>query len=231
MPSSRSAQVGTPATAFGTIINAGASTATGCRIAPLTNVPAAFIFQTTNPATNQLTGTANTPVDIPAGAAQSFLFGFTLTAPFPPTEVQLSFACANANPAPIVPGLNTLLLSASASPAPDIVALAATLTNDGVMNISRTTGTGVFAVATVNVGARGSIKVSADTGDANLAVDASICQTDPATGACLAPPAPSVTTTIGANAATFGIFVTGTDTVPFAPATNRIYVRFKARTT
>jgi hypothetical protein len=34
-------------------------------------------------------------------------------------------------------------------------------------------------------------------------------------------------TTINANAmSTFGIFVTGTNTVPFAPETKRIFVRF-----
>jgi hypothetical protein len=34
LPTSRSVQVGTPATAFATIINTGTSTATGCQIAP-----------------------------------------------------------------------------------------------------------------------------------------------------------------------------------------------------
>ena len=77
-----------------------------------------------------------------------------------PTDVQLSFDCSNSNPAPINTGLNTLLLSASSSPVPDIVALAATSTNDGIANISGTNGTGAFAVATVNWGATGTISVS-----------------------------------------------------------------------
>jgi hypothetical protein len=54
-----------------------------------------------------------------------------------------------------------------------------------------------------------------------------ICQTNPASGACLAAPAPSVTTTIAANATpTFGIFVAGSGTVPFDPANNRVFVSF-----
>jgi len=50
----------------------------------------------------------------------------------------------------------------------------------------------------------------------------------PATGACLTPPSGSVTRTINANATlTFGIFVAGTGNVPFDPAANRVFVRFK----
>ena len=54
LPSSRSVQVGTPATAFATIINTASNMATGCTISPLTSIPATFTFQTTDPATNQL---------------------------------------------------------------------------------------------------------------------------------------------------------------------------------
>src|SRR5262245_15172740 len=62
---------------------------------------------------------------------------------------RLSFNCANAN-------LNTLLLS-SATSVPYMVALAATVTNDGIVNIPGTSDTRAFAVATVNVGASGKI--------------------------------------------------------------------------
>jgi hypothetical protein len=63
LPSSRSVEVGTPATAFATIINASASDATGCAIALVTTVPAGFQYQTTNPATNQLIGTQHAGID------------------------------------------------------------------------------------------------------------------------------------------------------------------------
>ena len=232
LPTSRSVQVGTPATAFATIINTGTSTATGCQIAPGTTLSASFAFQTTNPATNAVTGTVNTPVDIPANSAQTFVFAFTPTAPIPATDVPLNFFCANATAAPVVSGLNTLLLSASTTPVPDIVAISATLNHDGIVTIPVSTGVGVFAVATVNLGAGRTITVSADTGVVALPVSIALCQTDPSTGQCVNPTVPTagnhVVTIITLDGApTFGIFVTGTNTVPFAPATNRIFVRFK----
>ena len=228
LPSSRSVQVGSPATAFATIINAGQALATGCTISPITGIPATLTFQTTDPATNQVIGAPNTGVDIPAGAAQSFIFALTPTGPIDPTDVQLIFECTNANPAPIRPGVNTFLFSASATQVPDIVALAATLNNDGIVNVPGTNGTGVFAVATVNMGAGDAFTVSADTGGASLPVSVFICQTDPQTSVCLSPPDSSVPTTILSNETpTFGVFVAATGDISFFPETNRVFVRFK----
>ena len=145
LPSSRSVQIGTPATAFATIVNPGPRSAVGCRITPASSIAANFVFQTTNPATNQVTGTPNTPVDIPPGAGQTFVIALTPTEPVAPTDVQLRFDCSNSDLAPMQSGLNTLFFSASATPVPDIVALAATLDHDGVVKIPGAPGTGVFA--------------------------------------------------------------------------------------
>ena len=76
--------------------------------------------------------------------------------------MRFNFGCATSASAPIITGVNTLLLSASTTPAPDIVALAAS--DGGIVNIPGTTGTGVFAVATINLGAGDTITASADTG-------------------------------------------------------------------
>ena len=230
LPISRSAQVGlTPpvtVTAFATIINTGPGTATTCSIMPATTVPATFVFQTTDPKTNALTGTANTPVDIPQGGSQSFVIAFTPTAAFPPTDVALNFACANANPAPRVAGLNTILLSASTTPVPDVVALAASQV-PGYVEIPGNTGTGVFSVATVNLGAADSITVTGDTGTANVPVSIMVCQTNSTTGACLSPPTTNVVASIANNATpTFGFFVTGTANIADQPAVNRVFARF-----
>jgi len=228
LPASRSVQVGATATAFATIIVSGTTTGIACSIALASSIPATFQYQTTDPATNQLTGTPNTPVNIAAGGFQTFVISITPSSPFAPTDVALNFNCANTGSAPVLSGLSTLLLSASTGPVSDIVALAATLNNDGIVNIPGTIGTGIFAVATVNVGVGGSIMASADTGVTSLPLNIRLCQTNPTTGACLATPTASVTTQINAGATpTFAFFVTGTSTVPFDPGNNRIVVRFK----
>jgi hypothetical protein len=121
-----------------------------------------------------------------------------------------------------------LLFSASDTPVPDIVALAATPTNDGIVNIPGVGGTGVFSAATVNVGVQSVISASADTGATSLPLTVSLCETNPATGQCISGSSSTVTTTINAHATpTFGIFVQGNGNVPFDPALNRIFVRFK----
>jgi hypothetical protein len=228
LPSGRSVQIGVPATTFATIINRGSTIATNCGIALLGNIPAIAFFQITDPFTNQLTGAPNTPVDIPAGGAQSYFVRLTPTQAFVPTDVQMSFDCSNTDPAPISSGLNTLLLSASDTPVPDILALAATPTSDGIVNIPGTIGSGVFSVATMNLGSSGSITVSADTGNTILPVNILLCETNPADGQCISGIGSSVTTQINTNAtATFGIFVQGNGNVPFGPGANRIFVRFK----
>lgn len=231
LPVSRSVTVGTPATAFVTITNTGAITATSVGIeltaAPGTALPLTLTFQTTVPATNQVTGEPNVPVDVLAGQSQTYVIALTPTAPFAPTEVSFKFSGTNTSSARLIFGLNTLLLSASAEPVPDIIALAATIANNGVVDLPSATGVGAFAVATVNVGAPGIITVSVDTGSAGLPMALALCQTDPATGGCLAPAVSSVTATIAAGATpTFGIFVGASGPVLFDPANNRVFARF-----
>ena len=227
LPTSRSVQVGNVATAFATVINTLTTIASSCGIAPLSSVPASFSYQTTDPATNALIGTPNTPVDIAPGGFQSYVFAFTPTTAFDSTEVQLNFDCFNTTPAPVTVGLNTLLLSASDSPVPDIVALSATPTGDGIVRLPGSLGSNAFAVATVNVGAVGALTATADTGTTALPLTLALCESNPATAECLAAPSISVTTSIAPGATpTFSIFATATGTVPFDPANNRIFVRF-----
>lgn len=228
LPQSRSVQVGATATAFATVINTAASTASGCSIVPATTLPATFVYQTTNPQTNALSGSPNTPVNIPGNnGAQSFLIAVKPTAAFAPIETTFNFACTGVAAAPIFSGLNTLLVSASTTPTPDLVALAATTQNDGIVHLAGSPAQGAFAVATVNVGSSSAITVTANTGTASLPLSISLCQTNPQSGQCLQPPSATVTTTIGANATpTFAIFVSASSSVPFSPADNRILVTF-----
>jgi hypothetical protein len=227
LPESRSVEVGNTATVFATIIDDGAANASGCGIAPLTSIPATFFYQTTNPSTNALTGTPNTAANIAQGASQSYVIALTPTAAFAPTNVYFAFTCANVfGPAQWYVGINTLNLSASTTPVPDIVALVAS-GDPGIVDISASSQYGAFAVATVNVGSADTITASADTGGTSLPISLNLCQTNPATGACVAPAAAGVTTTIAANATpTFAIFAGSSSAIPFDPANNRVFVRF-----
>jgi hypothetical protein len=121
-----------------------------------------------------------------------------------------------------------LLFSASTTQVPDIVALAATLNNDGIVNILGPNGVGAFALAAVNVGAGDTLTVLADTGGVILPVNIFICQTDPQTGDCFSPPASSLPTMILSNETpTFGVFVAAQGDISFFPEFHRIFVRFK----
>lgn len=221
LPGSRSVQSGGTATAFATMLNTSSSAVSGCGIAPVTvwdvfkgvQVPG-FLYQTTNPATNTLIGAPNTPVVIPAGGRQTFLIALTPTDDFIATDAAFAFACSGGQlPAPVFVGLNTLTLTSSSTPAPDVIALAATNDNglnDGIVDVSGTTGAGAFAVATINLGADATIAVSADTGSTpGLPVTLTICQTN-AQGQCLTAPASALSLDIPPNATpTFAVFVRG----------------------
>jgi virginiamycin B lyase len=227
LPSSRSVAVGATATAFATIINGGTGVAQGCALSPVTSVPAAFSFQATDPATNAPVGTPNTPVSIDSGKAQSFVIAFATDTAFVPIDATLGFSCADAPAAPTGAGLNTLLLSASATPVPDLVALVATPSGDGILDLASPSAANALSVAAINLGASSAITASVDTGDADLPIVLAICETDPATGACVSAFASSIAVTVdGGSTPTFSVFATAQGTIPFAPAGNRIFIRF-----
>jgi hypothetical protein len=166
-------------------------------------------------------------VDIPPGQSQTFVLSVTASGPVGPEDLTFLVEGDNSGPAPIG-AVNTLLFSASATPVPDIVALSATLGNDGIVHVPAPGQSGAFAVSIANVGAAGAITASADTGGIGVPVDVAICQTDPGTGQCLAAPAASVPLQISAGQfATFGVFVHARASVALDPAINRVFVRFR----
>jgi hypothetical protein len=231
LPDSRSVQVGSPATIFASIINTGATALQNCQIALPVTAPTGLTlsYQTTNSATNALTGTPNTPATIPGNnGLQSFLIAFqgadAATAPAMPID----FGCAGVAPAAVETGVDTIDLTFSTTPIADIIALAATATNNGILGIPAG-GNGAFAVASDNIGAAAAITVSVDTGGATLPVTLTICQSNPSNGGqCLATAAPTVTLNFANGATpTFSIFAQATGTIPLNPAASRLFVRFK----
>jgi sugar lactone lactonase YvrE len=226
LPGARAVQVGSPATIFATLVNAGTSDLDNCgvHLVLATSDVLSFGFQTTDPATNALTGTAMQPVRIPAGKAQTFLLSFQSSAPLGAIELAPEFLCDNVTPAPATIGVDTVDLLFSAAPTADIIALALSSTNDGVLHIQQ--GVGAFAVASIDAGAAATLTVSPDTGSATLPLGLSVCQTTSA-GQCVAAPAASlpVSFTPGATP-TFSVFASTTAAIPFAPGTSRIFLRF-----
>ena len=252
LPGSRSVQIGSPATFFATIINAGGAAAVKVGISLKTAIPASLTFQTTDSSTNAVTGAPNMPVDIPAGQRQAFVVVITPTAAFSPTVVEFNFSGGDTPAANTVIGINTLLLSSSAAAVPDILTLPVTVTRDGTVNLSvsgavamaRATvdplgkvqgprGSGsisvtmseAFAVATVNVGSAGdTITAEVGTHGVSLPVTLSVQETDPATGAITGS---NVKSMAPGQTASFAIFAAATGPIPFDPLVNRIFVDFK----
>ncbi len=238
LPASRSVSVGTTATAFATLINAGTTDATQCAL----HLPAAlaapaapagrvteFFYQSTDPTTNELLSEPNQPLNVPAGTARSFVFGITLGEAMPATQIALQFRCTNAADAASIIGLNTFLLSASSEPVPDLIALAATATNNGVMELGNNRG--VFAAASINVGSAAQISVSADTGAANLPIGLNLCQTDPVTSVCFNPPEaapdPVLVDIAAGDSPTFAVFAESAEPIALDPARSRVFLRFR----
>lgn len=226
LPASRSVQVGSPATAFATIINAGTSALNNCQFSPVSNVNGRFSYQTTN-SSNQLTGTPNTPVTIGANASQSFLLAFDTTAAFASTDVQFAYVCTNANSALPIVGVNTIKLVFDANPVPDLITIGVTQSGDGYARTGGPSGTGLFVISSINIGSAGVMTARARVTGTNTPVAVSVCQTDPNTGVCMAPPTSSVTATINNNQiTTWGAFAQASGTVEPDPAQFRIFFEF-----
>ncbi|MGB8843182.1 MAG: NHL repeat-containing protein [Aliidongia sp.] len=237
LPGSRSVEVGTTPTLFATMINTGPIALEGCQItlsaaASTVLSGGSLSYQTTDSATNSLTGAPNQPVTISGNnGSQSFLVSFPDPIAVSAVELPLGFNCGTVNvlnAAAIVSGVDTVDLTISTTPVPDIIALAVTATNNGIIELPNG-GTAAFAVASLNAGATATLSVSVDTGAANLPLIATICETNPATGQCLAAPAASLSLNYAnGETPTFSVFLQSSGgAITFAPATSRVFVRFK----
>lgn len=228
LPSVRTALPGQTVTVFASIANASNQLAVGCRIGLADDLPITFSYHRTDPATNATVGAQNVPVDIPTGATQSFVIAFTPIMPIPATDLRLVYDCENGNPALFRPTLNSVRLAATETAQPDLVALSATMNNNGVVRVANRFSASAFAVATANVGAAGEITVRPDVGELEVSVDLFVCETDPVSGVCKQSPSAEVTVNAPALATTtFAVFVNADlSAVEFRPDINRVFVRF-----
>ncbi|WP_421792643.1 peptidoglycan DD-metalloendopeptidase family protein [Hyphobacterium sp.] len=226
LPSSRSVTSGQPATVFATVLNPSSAAARGCWIAPAAPLAAGFNYRETDPATNAVTGDRNAVFDIAPGSSRSFILEVTPRAEAVSTALDLGFRfkCDFIDAADIRSGINTLVLSFEPTPTPDLIAIAVTPSSDGILRLADSSAGSAFATAVSNVGAEGELTVRpSGTGLAN-SLRLRLCETDPATGACLAAPAESLTRTFASNeTASFAVFARGLgEAVAFSPAANRI---------
>ncbi|MEE2566769.1 S8 family peptidase [Hyphobacterium marinum] len=227
LPQMRSIGPGGTATAFATLVNASEYPATQCRITPPAHFEGVFSFTRTDPATNAVMGVENAPVDIPAGGSASFVFAMTPSAEYDSMEMTLNFRCDGGFGAPGIRGVNRFILSADNQAVPDLAAVSATLSGDGIVR-STVGGATAFAVSAVNIGTADDITVSVTDGGRDLGASIDICPTDPATGACSAPRAATATRSLATNTVgTYSIFVQTPDAIDFDPARNRLSVEFR----
>jgi calcium-activated chloride channel regulator 3/4 len=232
LPSSRSVMVNDTVTFFMTVLNATDNPAYDIGIILKTlggqffNKDAEFNYQITAVQTNMPVGTVNTPTFLDGRQGQTYVVSFRPPNVITPTQIEFDATSFNAAPITPIPGVNTLQFRASDQPVVDLIALAATLNNDGFVDIPGTSGTGVFAAATSNLGLGGTVTVKANTGSTSLPVTINLCQTGPA-GACMASPSGQLDVNINNGATpTFGVFVTGSGDVANNAATNRIFLEF-----
>ena len=224
LPLNRATVVDGTVSAFATIFNAG-DAATGCGMVPRTPMAAEFSYWATDPATNAITGGLNEASSIAAGTSQSFVFAFT------PREeldsvVEFRFACDGVDAANTITGVNTFVLQANRNPTADLIALAATTSNDGIVALAG--GVGAFSVASVNVGAPDWMAVRARVPE-GLPVSVVLCQTDPATAACINPGVPAEAASAffdSSSTPTFSVFPAASGPVAFDPAVSRVFVEF-----
>ena len=227
LPGARSVALGSSATVFATMLNLAGTTLGPCDVSMPAGYegPIAFTYQSTDPQTNLPIGTAGQPVTLAANGSQTFLLTFQSNYGYNGITLTPSFNCQNVAPAPVVIGVDTVDLAFTTNPGPDVIALAATASNDGTLHVVN--GAGAFAVATDNAGLTGDLTMTADTGAASLPLALSLCQTS-ADGQCMTAPAASLPLSFAAGATpTFSIFVGSDGAIPFAPSTSRIFVRFK----
>ena len=228
LPGSRSVELGNPVTIFATIVNTLAADAANCSIALPGTAPSglALSYQTTDPNTNALTGTPNTPVPIPAYQGQSFLLTFQGSTSLDLQALAPVYSCDSLAPAATVPGVDTIDLTLSAKPVADIVALAATPMDNGILVVP-TNGAAAFAVASINLGIAAPLTVTADTGQTALPLTLTLCQTVSATAQCMGTPTASVSLSFAQGASpTFSVFAQAAGPIDFDPANARIFVRF-----
>lgn len=231
LPYSRTVRAGTPATAFVAIVNpaASGSIAENCGLILHGAAPGQFSFTPTDPATNAPSGPAGSRVNIPPGGVQTYVISLTRPGVESHADLRIDTDCSNRAPAPNTPGVNTFRFSTTNSSLPDVIALAATASGAGRIDLPPGGGAGAFSVATANVGGLGSVNVTPEVraGGPDLSL-LEVCRTDPATGSCLTARSASLAVLFRPDDTfTFTVFARSAGAIANDPAANRIFLNFQ----
>lgn len=232
-PEARTSIINGPAvTYFASSINSGSETLTNCRPVPGPFPAANFSYQTVD-AGNQLTGAPNTPVDIAPGTTQGFLLSYTPGA-VPYADLVDGRITCDQRDSQYTPYLSGTLAIENSGQIPDIIAISATPSGDGVIRLNRAGGAGVMAVAAVNIGVAGEVRVAPQSlGTFPALASFEVCETD-ASAQCITQRASSLTVTFGANEVrTFAVFARGNaeTNIPFYPDIIRVRLVLSATST
>ena len=181
LPNGRSVETNSVASYFVAVSNSGSATAENCAVSLgfSNTAPVTLTYQTADGSLN-LTGAADTPADIAAGATQFFVIGLTPTAEYD-GAVPLRYACDNAT-ALGRPGVNDVVLVAQDGPnVPDILSISLTPSADGVIRVAAAGGVQVMTISAVYPGPgadTADIRVTPSIPDFDGVAGLEICETD-----------------------------------------------------
>jgi hypothetical protein len=229
LPATINAPVGTPAVFLTTVINSGTVSQT-LTVVPttLSSLPVTLLACQTDPSTNACLSAPSSSfsVTIPPDDASIFLTTFVTTTaaiPYNPVNNVVYVTLADSQGTVEAAGFANVTTEINVEA---LQVVAVTPSNNGVLTIPFSSQqAGAFTVALANFGAQTNSGISITSG--NLPVNVTACQTNPNTGACLAPPVqgnmvPSIQMPTGTSA-TFSVFVTATAAIASDPG-NRIYI-------
>ncbi len=245
-PGVRTQTVGDVRTAILAVVNAGDETAENCAFvtspSPITSLDYFEITISGGAITG--TGPQNSPFDVPAGETRYAAIALNITSDFQahgiPISTRQSLACDNFVGQGVA-GISRLLLSQVPANSADVVSSLAAVSGDGVIRIASNGGVQRAGAAMVNIGSGGaaeSITVrpefrrSAFSGVPfalrGAPFELQICETNPSTGQCLAPPSDTVTVSLDGNPRTASIVVRDHAgyAARLAPDTSRIALTF-----
>lgn len=238
LPNFRTVRTPEYATFFATILNPTEIPFYDCslRLQPIGTDNYFTTWRRTDPSTNAPIGPERVHLNIMPNQSETVVFAVR-SAPtsteYPvslPYGLDVKLACRNVsipldNFTQTVNRYNPTYLD---RPAADVIAIAVTPTSDGVVRVP-TARRAAFSVAAINIGAAGTIRVSAPPTFNDDGLETELCETNPATGVCVGARHTSVDVEFAANETrTFSVFVRDSDTsdLTFRPLDRRLMVLF-----